>query len=109
MPVHTRPMRQARLVALMVATLLGLAESGRAWGQGSRTGERPTRLLVGVRQYYATDLRPLDFADADVTELAQVLLDQGYRRENVVLMTLETAAPRNVRRLPMGNRVRHGS
>jgi uncharacterized caspase-like protein len=62
-------------------------------------------LLVGVRQYDSGDLRELAYAEADVAELAQVFLDQGYRRENVVLMTL-TKGAESVRRLPMRDRIR---
>jgi hypothetical protein len=64
----------ARVV--IVVSAIGLAGPARA------DGDRYA-LLVGVRQYYAIDLRPLDYAEADVTDLAHVFIDQGYRPENV--------------------------
>jgi hypothetical protein len=53
---------------------------------GRPQGERYA-LLVGVRTYNPEELRPLAYAEADVTELADVLKHDGYRPENVVLMT----------------------
>ena len=52
--------------ALVVVSVVGAVGTARA--QGGK-GERYA-LLVGVRQYYATDLRELDYAEADVTDLA---------------------------------------
>src|SRR3982751_3717552 len=88
----------------------GVVLSWAAWFAGSdqargAPGERYA-LLVGVRQYYATDLRELDYAEADVTDLARVLVDQGYRPENIVRMPL-ARGPGSFRRLPMGDRIRH--
>lgn len=87
------------MVVVAAVSLVGTAHA-----QGAK-GDRYA-LLVGVRQYYATDLRELDYAEADVTDLASVFLEQGYRPENIVLMTLERGT-RNVRRLPMAERIRH--
>jgi TPR repeat protein len=62
-------------------------------------------LLVGVRQYDKNELRDLPYAEPDVTELARVLRDAGYRPENVVLMT-QTAGAEYARSLPLAANVR---
>src|SRR5262245_21407314 len=62
-------------------------------------------LLVGVRQYGENELRPLQFAEADVVQLAQVLRDCGYRPENVVLLTQGRGAE-NHRFLPLAANIR---
>jgi TPR repeat protein/uncharacterized caspase-like protein len=62
-------------------------------------------LLVGVRQYGENELRPLQFAEADVVQLAQVLRDSGYRPENVVLLTQARGAE-NHRFLPLAANIR---
>src|SRR5262245_19750678 len=62
-------------------------------------------LLIGVRQYGENELRPLQFAEADVVQLAQVLHDSGYRPENVVLLTQARGAE-NHRFLPLAANVR---
>src|SRR5688572_26967226 len=68
-------------------------------------GERYA-LLVGVREYAeARELRPLNFSEADVTALSQVLKDSGYKQANVVLMT-QTAGAANTRFLPIKARIR---
>ena len=91
--------------AVVVCGLLLLPGAGaEALSADEEQGKRYA-LLVGIRQYYATELRDLDFAEADVSDLAQVFLDQGYMPENVVLMTL-TKGTQNVRRLPMADRIR---
>ena len=95
--------RTFRLVVplALVALACGTAAAQRA---GPPAG-RKYALLVGVRQYDSADLRELDYAEADVAELARVFLDQGYRPEDVVLMTMARGAE-NVRRLPMRDRIR---
>src|SRR6267378_1787811 len=49
-------------------------------------------ILVGVRQYSKLELRPLPYAENDVEKLAKVLLENGYRKENVLLMTQKAGA-----------------
>src|SRR5438067_1940123 len=50
-------------------------------------------LLVGVHNYSEEKvLHPLAYAEADVTDLAQVLRDGGLAPGNVVLMTQAAAA-----------------
>ena len=52
-----------------------------------RIGERYA-LLIGVRNYdKMSGLQPLRYTENDVTELGKVLLQYGYRPENVILMT----------------------
>lgn len=52
-----------------------------------RYGERYA-LLVGVRGYdKMSGLQPLQYTERDVTELGKVLLEYGYRSENVIVMT----------------------
>src|SRR5947207_10850185 len=62
-------------------------------------------LLVGVRQYGENELRPPQFAEAGVVQLAQVLRDSGYRPENVVLLTQARGAE-NHRFLPLAANIR---
>jgi len=62
-------------------------------------------LLVGVRQYDPTELKNLKHAEDDVQALADVLLESGYRKENVMLMT-QTKGKDNARALPLAANVR---
>jgi uncharacterized caspase-like protein len=79
-------MRRLTLAWKLVACLAALA-----WATGTARAERPGgdsyALLVGVQQYDPAVLRPLKYAESDVTALAEVLRDKGYRPENIVLMT----------------------
>ncbi|HEY1375267.1 MAG TPA: caspase family protein [Gemmataceae bacterium] len=82
-----------------------------AWAGRASADDKPKpigekyALLIGVRQYGENELRPLQFAEADVVQLAQVLRDSGYRSENVVLMTQARGAE-NHRFLPLAANVR---
>ena len=60
-------------------------------------------LLVGVREYDKNELTNLNYTEDDVTALAQVFQDAGYRR--VVLMT-QTRGAREARYLPLAANVR---
>jgi C-terminal peptidase prc len=62
-------------------------------------------LLVGVRVYDKNELRSLQFTDADMEDLAAVLKEQGYRPENVVVMTQRHGAE-DSRFLPDAARIR---
>jgi uncharacterized caspase-like protein len=62
-------------------------------------------LLVGVRQYNSAELPDLKYTEADVEELAKVLLAAGYPAENVVLLTGARAA-RDPQAAPTAARVR---
>ncbi len=68
-------------------------------------GQEPKRsrgekyaLLVGVRTYDPNELRSLPYSEADVTALAAVLRGNGYKPNNVVLMT---SGAENLRFLPL--------
>jgi tetratricopeptide (TPR) repeat protein len=60
-------------------------------------------LLVGVKQYDRAELSALDFTENDVTVLAQVLRDGGYKR--VVLLT-QTRGALEARYLPTAANIR---
>jgi WD40 repeat protein len=69
-----------------------------------RIGERYA-LLVGVRNYDKTSgLQPLRYTEKDVTELASVLLEYGYRPENVILMT-DSQGAKNPKLLPESRKI----
>lgn len=68
------------------------------------TGERYA-LLIGVRGYDKTSgLQPLQYTERDITELGQVLLQYGYRRENVIMMT-DTEGARDPKFLPESRKI----
>ncbi len=68
------------------------------------TGERYA-LLIGVRNYDKTSgLQPLQYTERDITELGQVLLQYGYRPENVILMT-DTEGARDPKFLPESRKI----
>src|SRR4051812_4893671 len=60
-------------------------------------------LLVGVRQYDPNELRSLPYAEPDVTELAQVLKEAGYRQ---VVTLSQTAGATSFRFLPTSANIR---
>jgi tetratricopeptide (TPR) repeat protein len=62
-------------------------------------------LLVGVRKYKSNDLRTLNYPEADVNDLSKVLLANGYRPENVVVMT-QSAVAEDVHFLPSAENIR---
>ena len=75
-----------------------------------RAREKPPRgekyaLLVGVTRYVSKDLRPLPYSEHDVTDLARVLRESGYKADNVVVMS-PTAGGTDPRFLPLADRVR---
>src|SRR5262249_11686264 len=65
---------------------------------------RSYALLVGVRQG-SKDLPSFQHAEADVATLARVLLQAGYRAEDVVLLT-KTRGDNHPRQLPSAERIR---
>ncbi len=84
--------------------MLSLALPAAPPADAAPNGERYA-LLVGVQKYSeAKELRPLPYSERDVTELAQVLRDSGYKADNVVLMT-QTAANDDPRYTPMKKRI----
>ena len=87
-----------------LVALLGLLVPAGAWAAGPR-GEKYA-LLVGVRRYNGGGLRSLHYTEADMIDLARVLRANGYRPENIILMTQTTAATQGDRFLPQAPRVR---
>ena len=91
---------------LRAALILSLAEAA----PNLAPADAPPRgesyaLLVGVQKYSeAKELRPLPYSERDVTELARLLRDSGYKADNVVLMT-QTAANDDPRYTPMKKRI----
>lgn len=85
----------AAFVAIVLAALLA----------GKALAADRYALLVGVWQYDTTQLTNLQFSEADVTELAQVLQESGFQQERLVLMT-QTAGASNARALPTAKRIR---
>lgn len=57
-------------------------------------------LLVGIKQYDPTELTNLQYAEDDVTSLAKLLEEAGYRQENIMLMTQAVGA-KSSRSLPL--------
>ena len=62
-------------------------------------------LLIGVSRYDNASLAELPGAEPDAVDLANALANNGYRRENVVTMTLRTGAE-DPRLLPTANNIR---
>jgi hypothetical protein len=74
---------------ILFAALLSLAGTTHSVADepAKPKGER-FALLVGVEKYNdPTELKSLQFAEEDVTELAKLLEEAGYRKENIMLMT----------------------
>lgn len=62
-------------------------------------------LLIGVSRYDDSSLAELPGAEPDAIDLANTLANNGYRRENVVTMTLRTGTE-DPRLLPTANNIR---
>src|SRR5262245_17958174 len=90
--------RSLFIASLCFAALAQSAGPARAQGKGGRYA-----LLVGVRQYDRAELTALDYTENDVTVLAQVLRDGGYKR--VVLLT-QTRGAHEARYLPTAANIR---
>jgi WD40 repeat protein len=82
--------RDHRPALLGLGLLAGLLTAAPALAQSPK-GENYA-FLVGVRQYNKHELRNLPYAEADVEELARVLLQNGYRKENILVMTQKAGA-----------------
>src|SRR4051812_10022560 len=90
-------------VFLLPIVLASLAPTMRA--QTPAAGGEKYALLVGVRRYESNELRELSFSESDVVGVSAVLLANGYRAENVVLMTQSTGAE-DLKLLPTADRIR---
>src|SRR5436190_15877686 len=73
------------IVRAWVAALVLALAGGRV-----TAGER-IALLVGV-QDYRSGVTPLDYCERDMTHLAEVLRDRGYKGRNMFLMTTTRGA-----------------
>ena len=99
-------MRWLRLWTLACGiSLLGIA-TPRAFSQPPERGRgEKYALLVGVKKYDPNEFRALAYSESDVGGLSKVLLANGYRAENVVVMT-QTAGAEDLRFLPTSDRIR---
>ena len=89
-------------VVVVLASLLLCKSQGQ---EPKRPRGEKYALLVGVRTYDPNELRSLPYSEDDVTALAAVLRGNGYKLDNVVLMT-QTAGAENPRFLPLADRIR---
>src|SRR5436309_1997356 len=77
------------LVALSAALVLAAPEEGKRYA-----------LLVGVKDYDHVKLRPLDYSENDVTDLAKLLRSHGYE----VVLLCDSEGERNAQLKPtLGN------
>jgi formylglycine-generating enzyme required for sulfatase activity len=73
--------------------------------QAQESGKR-LALLVGVDKYPSgSGFSSLPFPQRDVDALARLLVDSGYRREHVRVMTVEHGAKDDPRFLPIGQNI----
>src|SRR5262245_56646428 len=71
---------------------------------GQEGQDRRYALLIGVRKYDKNELRDLLYTENDVSALAKVLKEAGYKR--VVLMT-QTVGAEEPRYLPLAANIRN--
>ncbi len=72
--------------------LAGALHAGPARAQEAEQGQRHA-LLIGIRTYPKnSDLPNLKYSDANVEDLARVLIASGYRKANVRVMSQKAAA-----------------
>src|SRR4051794_27108819 len=98
MGIRRAAVTAAALLLAPLAVLPALAQ------RRPRAGESYA-LLVAVRQYEPSELRSLQYTEADVEELAAVLVRGGYPRENVRVMT-QTRGAERTRLLPTAANIR---
>lgn len=82
-------MRSSLATVLVMAISFGTQQPPLAAEQASAGAKYA--LLVGVRQYPKGGLRALPYAERDVTELGDVLVASGYRKENVRVLVQSKA------------------
>jgi formylglycine-generating enzyme required for sulfatase activity len=70
---------------------------------GQESSGRKYALLIGVQEYDKNELRDLQYAEKDVTDLADVLRQAGYKK--VTLMTRPVGS-RELRYLPLAANIR---
>jgi formylglycine-generating enzyme required for sulfatase activity len=88
----TNIVRHRRWLFLLLAGVLGglAVPAGGNEAKKAVTKGRQFAVVVGVRHYKKSELRPLKYAEKDAAALADALRGAGYRR--VVLLTYEAAA-----------------
>lgn len=96
-----RTARTHHLVVLLALVWLGVPAVVQAGAPGGKYA-----VLVAVRRYNPGGLRPLFYTEADMTDLAKVLQANGYRKENILLMTQTEAAAEGDRFSPQAAHVR---
>jgi hypothetical protein len=92
--------------SFLCVALLWLTATTPAWSrpQALAKGEKYA-LLVGVRTFDPNEFRPLAYSEADVADLSKVLLANGYRPENVIVMS-QAVAVDNFRLAPATSSLR---
>src|SRR3954451_6992551 len=99
-------MRRARGWVVAVVSVSGLLGPGLSIAQeAARTGGDKYALVVGVRTYDPNELHNLPYSETDATGLARVFRENGYRPDNVVLLTQSTGAD-DPRFTPTAERIR---
>lgn len=92
-------------LSVMLVVCFATSPSEAQQARTPSSGERYA-LLVAVRTYdAASGLKSLQYPERDMERLRSVLLDSGYRSENVVLMSQSLGA-RETRFLPLGANIR---
>jgi WD40 repeat protein len=76
---------------LWLALLAAGLTTAPARAQEAQPGQKYA-LLIGVKQYAKGELRSLTYTEADVEGLAAVLVDSGYPRQNITIMTQKVGA-----------------
>ncbi len=99
-----RPNLVIAIATALLAQMMAIPATGQPPTARKQQGERYA-LLVAVRDYHkASGLRPLTYTQDDVTAMADLLRQAGYRPENVVLMT-EACASKDSDLLPECNKI----
>ena len=93
--------RTALLCGALVLAVTVLSCPSRA-NAAAPEGEKYA-VLIGVREYDKNELHDLNYAEDDITELAAVLREAGYKR---VLLLTQTVGAKQARFLPLAANVR---
>src|SRR5262249_49084792 len=98
-----RPPWRSALLAPLILIVLALSLVVRTAALADEPEGRKMALLVGVKKYKKEELSDLKFTENDVTELAELLRQGGYRR--VVVLTQKAGAA-DPDLLPTGENIR---
>lgn len=77
--------RNAIALILVVASIVQAAADDA--GGELKAPTRRYALLIGVRTYSKTELRNLQFTESDVDRLSEALLESGYRKEDIRVLS----------------------